>query len=87
MSTSTCSTGAPELESTVQDFHTSVLRTVDSKHIIDFTLKKLQRFLLSLTDDQQRKTVSSLIDDYIAGTVSISWKRGRPTWIKHDTIQ
>lgn len=50
--------------------------------IIDYTEKRLIKYVNSTTDAQQRITILTLIDDYRAGNVAVAWRRGDPTWVK-----
>jgi hypothetical protein len=52
------------------------------QNLIDFSEKKLFKFMNSVTDNQQKQFLVALLKDYIDGNVAIAWKKGVPLYFK-----
>jgi len=50
----------------------------EPRNVIDFTERKLIEYALNTKDPQQKLTLAALIEDYRAGLVAVSWRRGMP---------
>lgn len=51
-------------------------------NVIDFTERKLLKYVSKVTDPQQKLTLCAMIDEYRAGTVAVGWKRGAPVYVR-----
>ena len=54
----------------------------ETRNVIDFTEYKLVRYALKCKDPQQKLILMALVDDYRAGSVAISWRRGAPVPVR-----
>lgn len=54
----------------------------DSRHIVDFSEKKLIIFIDKILDQQQKLFLVALLKDYIDGNVALAWKKGVPLYFK-----
>jgi len=52
------------------------------KGLIDFSQKKLEKYIESITDAQQKMVLYALLYDYLKGEVAIAWRRGQPVYIQ-----
>jgi hypothetical protein len=53
----------------------------DTKQIlIDFTERKLVRYMKLITDPQQRQALRDLLRQYKKGEVAVAWKKGLPQY-------
>lgn len=52
------------------------------KNVIDFSEKKLVKFIETINDQQQKLFLIALLKDYIDGNVALAWKKGIPLYFK-----
>ena len=52
------------------------------RKVYDYSEHRLRRYIVKVTDAQQKLVLIALLSDYIAGHVALAWKRGHPIWIK-----
>jgi len=50
--------------------------------LIDYSEKRLVRYIDQIDDAQQRLVLIALLHDYRKGQVALAWKRGQPVYIK-----
>ncbi len=51
------------------------------KGLIDYSQRRLERYIKIIEDPQQKMVLVALLHDYIKGDVAIAWKRGLPVYI------
>jgi len=61
--------------------HKNYTSASNCKNVIDFSEMKLRKLLTHAGDEQQRKVLSNLINDYINGDVIIAWRSGMPLFM------
>lgn len=71
-----------EISSTSFQVHKS-FQNNDNKNVLDYSEYRLRRYLVSITDQQQKKVVSELLSDYKKGLVAVAWRKGFP---RHNKI-
>lgn len=52
------------------------------KGLIDYSQRRLERYIKLIDDSQQKLVLVALLHDYIKGDVAIAWKRGLPVYIR-----
>lgn len=50
--------------------------------LIDYTQRKLEKYVETIDDAQQKMVLYALLHDYVKGDVAIAWKRGQPVYVK-----
>jgi hypothetical protein len=51
------------------------------RNIIDYSQRKLEKYINTVNDPQQKMVLVALLHDYIKGDVALAWKRGQPLYI------
>jgi len=62
--------------------HVSQQSLVQRTRLLDYSEKKLIKYIDTISDVQQKLVLYSLLHDYIKGHVALAWKRGQPIYIK-----
>lgn len=52
------------------------------KGLIDYSEKRLVRYIDQIEDAQQKLVLIALLHDYRKGQIALAWKRGQPMYIK-----
>jgi hypothetical protein len=52
------------------------------KNLIDYSQKKLERYIDTIDDAQQKMVLYALLHDYMKGDVALAWRRGQPVYIQ-----
>lgn len=52
------------------------------KNLIDYSQKKLEKYIESVNDSQQKMVLYALLHDYVKGEVALAWKRGQPVYVQ-----
>lgn len=52
------------------------------KNLIDYSQKKLEKYIETINDPQQTMVLYALLHDYIKGCVALAWKKGQPVYIQ-----
>lgn len=63
-------------------FHKSQLNVLDKRNLIDYTEIRLMKYIEQLKDKKQVSTIKRILEDYKEGYVAITWKSGRPSWLR-----
>lgn len=83
LATNTMNTKFSHSEQTEFQLHKSQISAYSSiQNIIDYTEKKLIKYTKSVTDAQQKLVLLAILKDYLEGTVAISWKKGKPIYLR-----
>lgn len=84
MATNTTQTPFNSFEQTEFQLHKSQIAEFSQIQgkVIDFTEKKLITYMKTVIDKQQKLILHVMLADYIGGHVAISWKRGKPTYVR-----
>ena len=61
--------------------HKSQIPNADRRNLFDYTEFRLKKYIELLTDDQQKTTLTDILDKYRKGRVAVAWKGGKPVWI------
>lgn len=61
--------------------HKSQLSLSSVKRIIDYSELRLKYFISTVTDSQQKETLTKVLESYKKGDVAVAWKAGKPVWI------
>lgn len=61
--------------------HKSQLPGADKKNLFDYSEFRLKKYILQVTDEQQKSTLVHILDQYKKGLVVVAWKAGKPIWI------
>lgn len=51
------------------------------KNVVDFSEKKLEKYIDSVADAQQKMILVAMLSDYVCGNIAIAWKKGTPVYI------
>ena len=52
------------------------------KNLIDYSQRKLEKYIDSVDDAQQKMILYALLHDYVKGEVALAWKRGQPVYVQ-----
>jgi hypothetical protein len=61
--------------------HKSQIPGSDKRNLFDYTEFRLNRYILQVTDEQQKTTLVNVLENYKKGKVAVAWKAGKPVWI------
>ena len=61
--------------------HKSQLSLASVKYIIDYSEVRLKHFIKTVSDAQQKETLTKVLNSYKRGEVAVAWKAGKPVWI------
>lgn len=61
--------------------HKSQILTSEKKNLFDYTEFRLKKYISQITDEQQKTTLTNILDLYKKGQVAVAWKGGKPVWI------
>ena len=61
--------------------HKSQILTSDKRNLFDYTEFRLKKYILHVTDEQQKTTLTEILSQYKKGQVAVAWKAGKPIWI------
>jgi len=61
--------------------HKSQLSLLSVRYIIDYSEQKLKYFIKTVTDAQQKETLTKVLESYKKGEVAVAWKAGKPVWV------
>ena len=56
--------------------------SVSKKKLVDYTEFKLRKYMKSVSDEQQRIVIASMLVDYLNGLIAVAWRRGQPVYVK-----
>jgi len=63
--------------------HVSQKTVLEKKrNLIDYSEKKLIKYIDQVEDSQQKMVLIALLHDYRKGQVALAWKRGQPVYLK-----
>jgi len=60
----------------------SSLRSQDTRNVLDLSEFRMRRYVMNITDKQQRNIILDLIDDFVDGDIAVAWKRGKLSYIR-----
>lgn len=52
------------------------------KYPIDYSERKLEKYIDTIKDPQQKMVLIALLHDYLKGDVAVAWRRGHPVYIQ-----
>lgn len=61
--------------------HKSQILASDKRNLFDYTEFRLKKYILQVTDEQQKMTLTDILSQYKRGQVAVAWKAGKPIWI------
>lgn len=61
--------------------HKSQILSSEKKNLFDYTEFRLKKYISQITDEQQKTTLTNILDLYKKGQVAVAWKSGKPVWI------
>lgn len=61
--------------------HKSQILGSSGRNLFDYTEFRLSKYILHITDEQQKLTLIDILTQYRRGLVAVAWKAGRPVWI------
>jgi len=72
-----------KLESCTEfSLHIRQKNVASKKYLIDYSERKLERYIDKVKDSQQKMVLIALLHDYIKGDVAVAWRRGHPVYIQ-----
>jgi hypothetical protein len=61
--------------------HKSQILGSSGRNLFDYTEFRLRKYITQITDEQQKTTLTNILDQYKKGQVAVAWKGGKPIWI------
>ena len=62
--------------------HVNQKSSEKKRNIVDYSQKRLERYIDTIDDPQQKMVLYALLHDYIKGDVALAWKRGQPIYFQ-----
>ena len=61
--------------------HKSQIPGSDKRNLFDYTEFRLKKYITQVSDEQQKTTLTEILEQYRKGRVAVAWKAGKPVWI------